>query len=70
MRALPIALLFGSWYGQPFDLSASYFLKFKCPAFPWLGDEEKDQAIPGLAELVVGWSTHLHNGDDAKWVFR
>jgi hypothetical protein len=40
--------------GESLDLSAGYLLKLGLPAFSRGSNEAQDQAIPGLAELVVG----------------
>jgi hypothetical protein len=59
LRAL-IALTFTGWHGQPFDFSACYLLELGFPAFTRPGNEEQNQAVPGLAELVVVGHTLCH----------
>ena len=40
-----------------------------CRTLTRAGDEEQDQAVPHLALLVADCRAHLHDKDDAKWIF-
>ena len=40
-----------------------------CRTLARAGEEEQDQAVPHLALLVADCRAHLHDKDDAKWIF-
>ena len=45
--------LLPDWDHQAFYFSAGYLLELELPAFTRPGDEQQDQAIPGLTESIV-----------------